>query len=65
MTREPSDPWELPSQEEPEPGWARDIRRRRRARGDRYREALANPEGDRAEPPVGEDGEDRPRAPSG
>lgn len=52
MSREPDDPWELPKEEEPD--WAEEIRRRRKARGERYRQQMADDTGERAEPPVDE-----------
>ena len=61
MSREPDDSagWELPTEDEPEPDWAEEIRQRRRARGERYRREMAD--GARPEPPMGEDRGDRLR----
>jgi hypothetical protein len=54
MSREPDGPWELPKEEEREPDWAEEIRQRRKARGERYRQQMADDAGERAEPPVDE-----------
>ena len=54
MSREPGDEWELPKEEEPEPDWAEEIRQRRKARGERYRQEMDDDADERAEPPVGE-----------
>jgi hypothetical protein len=46
--------WDLPDRDDPEPEWAEEIRKRRKARGERYEEQMADARGERAEPPVGD-----------